>query len=63
MRHLAVVAFLALLAACATSPPPMLAPLPGPDDSTAPTSDHLIQAAAHLPGIMIVNGLPSPVRG
>lgn len=39
MRHLALVAFLALLAACATSPPPTLAPLPGPDDATAPASD------------------------
>ena len=37
MRHLALVAFLVMLAACATSP--TLAPLPAPDDSTAPVSD------------------------
>jgi hypothetical protein len=39
MRHLVLVALLALLQACTESPPPALAPLPGPDDPAAPASN------------------------
>lgn len=39
MRLFVLAALLALLSACATSPPPALAPSPGPDDPAAPPSD------------------------
>lgn len=39
MRYFMLAALLALLQACSGSPPPTLAPSPGPDDSTAPSSD------------------------
>ncbi len=39
MRHFMLAALLGLLQACSESPPPTLAPSPGPDDSTAPSSD------------------------
>ncbi len=38
MRQFVLAAFLALLSACATSPPPVLAPSPGPDDPAAAPS-------------------------
>ena len=39
MRYIILSALLALLQACSESTPPRLAPSPGPDDSTAPSSD------------------------
>jgi hypothetical protein len=39
MRCFVLVALLALLQACSTSPPPTLAPSPGPDDPAAPAAD------------------------
>ncbi|MBI2715358.1 MAG: hypothetical protein HYX37_13040 [Rhizobiales bacterium] len=39
MRGFMFVALLVLLQACSTSPPPALAPSPGPDDPAAPAAD------------------------
>lgn len=39
MRCFPFVALLASLQACSTSPPPTLAPAPGPDDPAASSSD------------------------
>ncbi|WP_296350086.1 hypothetical protein [Reyranella sp.] len=39
MRYFMLAALVALLQACSESTPPTLAPSPGPDDSTAPSSD------------------------
>lgn len=39
MRCFMFVALLALLQACSTSPPPTLAPSPGPDDPAAPAAN------------------------
>lgn len=39
MRRFVLAALLALLQACSTSPPPRLAPLPGPDDPAAASSE------------------------
>ena len=39
MKLLVLTALLMFLQACATSPPPSLAPSPGPDDPAASSSD------------------------
>ncbi len=39
MRCFALAALLVLLQACSNSPPPILAPSPGPDDPAAVSSD------------------------
>ena len=39
MKHLALAALLALLAACTDTPPPVLAPQPGPDDAAGPSAN------------------------
>jgi len=39
MKYLALVVLLALLSACAETPPPALAPSPGPDDPAGPSAD------------------------
>lgn len=39
MRIFTLLAFLAVLSACDTAPPPLLAPSPGPDDTAGPSTD------------------------
>jgi hypothetical protein len=39
MKRLTVMALLALLAACADTAPPVLAPQPGPDDAAGPSAN------------------------
>ena len=39
MKFLALFAFLALLSACDTAPPPPFEPSPGPDDTAGPSAD------------------------
>lgn len=39
MRRFLLASLLALLQACSSSPPPVLAPSPGPDDPAAPAAD------------------------
>ena len=39
MRYFIVAALVASIAACAASPPPVLAPSPGPEDAAGPMAD------------------------